>query len=292
MKVKKVIRIVALLVLSIGGCFSSRPALGVERLDNVRFAEVDGQELFLDLYLPESSGPELVVYIHGGGWKGGSKSSCLVDWLVNYGYAVASIDYRLTDQAIFPAQIHDCKGAIRWLRANAKQYGYSVDRIAVTGTSAGGHLSALLGTSADVKELEGDVGGNLDFSSRVDAVVDFYGPTDFILRSKTQPHRANEKGSVVYRLLGGGADQKTQLAKLASPVTHVGSGDPPFLVLHGDQDKTVLMDQSERLAEVYQRAGLPLDLVVLPGSGHGGKTFFTGEARKRVVQFLELRIRR
>ena len=260
-------------------------------IEDIQFAEIDGHKLLLDLHMPDESRPPLVVYIHGGGWKGGSRKSCHVKGLADHGFAVASISYRLTDQAIFPAQIHDCKGAIRWLRANADRLGYSVDRLVVTGSSAGGHLSALLGTSGGVKELEGEVGGNLEYSSRVDAVIDFYGPTDFILRSRTQPHRANEVGSVVYRLLGGGADTETKLASLASPVTHVTADDPPFLVFHGDQDKTVLLDQSERIADVYRKAGLPLTLRVLEGAGHGGKSFYTGQPQKETIEFLESHLR-
>ena len=272
--------------LFLWGSVWASQVVATESIEDIPFAEVDGRALLLDLHLPTNKNPALVVYIHGGGWKGGSKASCHVKWLTEYGFAVASISYRLTDEAIFPAQIHDCKGAIRWLRANAGEYGFSVDRIAVTGTSAGGHLSALVGTSGGVKSLEGEVGGNLEYSSRADAVVDFYGPTDFALRAITQPHRANEEGSVVYRLLGGGADQKTEMAKWASPVTHVSSDDPPFLVLHGDRDRTVLLDQSERMREAYLAAELPLELMVLKDAGHGGSPFFTGDSRTKVVSFL------
>lgn len=262
-----------------------------ELIEDIQFAEVDGAPMLLDLHLADEKNAPLVVYIHGGGWKGGNKSNCHVRWLSEEGFTVASISYRLTNQAIFPAQIHDCKGAIRWLRANALRYGYSVERVAVTGTSAGGHLSALIGTSGGIADLEGDVGGNLEHSSRVDAVVDFYGPTDFILRSKTQPHRANEKGSVVHRLLGGGADQKIELAKWASPVTHVTPDDPPFLVMHGENDRTVLLDQSQRLKEVFDKANLPLQLHVLKSAGHGGSPFFTGKSRAKVIAFLDQHLR-
>jgi len=254
---------------------------------DVEFAKVDGQSLKLDVYLPATSDSALVVWIHGGGWRAGSKERCPVTWLTEHGYAVASISYRLTDKAIFPAQIHDCKAAVRWLRANAERFGYRTDRMAVAGSSAGGHLAALMGTSGGVKQLEGTVGGNLDQPSRVDAVVDFYGATDFVLRSKTQPQRANKEGSVVYRLLGGGADQKVDLAKQASAAFHVTPDDPPFLVFHGDRDKTVLLDQSQRILEVYSKAKLPIQLHVLKGAGHGGSEFFTGRRRELVVEFLD-----
>lgn len=254
---------------------------------DIEFASIDGHSLKLDLYLPaDSKGAPLVVWIHGGGWRGGSKNNCPISWLTDDGYAVASISYRLTDKAIFPAQIHDCKASVRWLRANASEFGYRTDRIGVAGSSAGGHLAALMGTSGGVKELEGTIGGNLDQSSRVDAVIDFYGATDFVLRSRTQPHRANKKGSVVYLLLGGGADQKVELAKQASAAFHVTKDDPPFLVFHGDNDKTVLPDQSDRIKDVYTKAGLPIDLHVLKGSGHGGNEFYTGERRDIIRAFL------
>ncbi len=254
---------------------------------DLEFANVDGQSLKLDLYLPEVSSAPLLVWIHGGGWHAGSKDNCPVNWLTEHGFAVASISYRLTDKATFPAQIHDCKAAVRWLRAHADEYGYSTKKIAVGGSSAGGHLAALMGTSGDVEALEGTVGGNVDQSSRVDCVVDFYGATDFILRSKTQPHRANKPGSVVYKLLGGGADQKTDLARQASAAFHVTEDDPPFLVIHGDKDNTVLLDQSERIQSVYQEAGLPLELIVIEGGKHGGPEFYAGERRKKVVAFLD-----
>ena len=254
---------------------------------DIEFANVDGHSLKLDLYQPAKGDSQLVVWIHGGGWRSGSKANCPVSWLTDHGYAVASISYRLTDKATFPAQIHDCKAAVRWLRANAEEFGYSTDRVAVAGSSAGGHLAALVGTSGDVKDLEGTVGGNLDQPSRVDAVVDFYGATDFVLRSKTQPSRANKEGSVVYLLLGGGADQKVELAKAASAAFHVTPDDPPFLVFHGDKDNKVLLDQSERIVDIYQKAGLPITLHVLEGSGHGGEEFYQGDRRKLIVEFLK-----
>lgn len=254
---------------------------------DVEFAKVDGHSLKLNLFLPEKKDAPLVLWIHGGGWHAGSYKNCSITWMTDHGYAVASISYRLTNKAIFPAQIHDCKAALRWLRANKEKYGYSTEKVAVAGSSAGGMLAALMGTSGDVKELEGNVGGNIDQSSRVDAVIDFYGATDFILRSKSQPHRANKVGSVVYKLLGGGADKKVEEAKSASAAYHVSSDDPPFLVFHGDKDNTVLIDQSEKITEVYKAANLPIDFHVLRGAGHGGKQFFAPENKKLMIDFLK-----
>ena len=259
---------------------------------DIEFANVDGQGLKLDLYLPANPmGSSLVVWIHGGGWRAGSKNACYISWLSQYGYTVASISYRFTDVAQFPAQLHDCKGAVRWLRAHAGDYGYQVDRIAISGASAGGHLAALMGTTGDMKKLEGTVGGNLDQSSRIQAVADYFGATDFVLRSKTQPSRANKEGSVVYNLLGGGADEKVKLAKQASAAYHVSKDDPPLLIFHGDMDKTVLLDQSQAIEKVYKQAGLPVKLHILEGSGHGGTEFFTDANGKHLYDFLQANLK-
>ena len=259
---------------------------------DIEFANVDGQGLKLDLYLPVNpKGSSLVIWIHGGGWRAGSKNACSISWLSQYGYTVASISYRFTDVAQFPAQLHDCKGAVRWLRAHAGDYGYQVDRIAISGASAGGHLAALMGTTGGIKKLEGTVGGNLDQSSRIQAVADYFGATDFVLRSKTQPSRANKEGSVVYNLLGGGADEKVKLAKQASAAYHVSKDDPPLLIFHGDMDKTVLLDQSQAIEKVYKQAGLPVKLHILEGSGHGGTEFFTDANGKHLYDFLQANLK-
>ncbi|MFZ5833326.1 MAG: alpha/beta hydrolase fold domain-containing protein [Planctomycetota bacterium] len=267
-------------------------AASFQVIRNVEFARIGADSLLLDLYLPrEASKPPLVVYIHGGGWRRGSHNRCPLTWLAESGFAVASISYRLTDVAAFPAQIHDCKGALRWLRANANEYGYDASRVGATGSSAGGHLALLLGTSAGVKELEGDVGGNLRQDSRVQAVVDYYGASDLVLRSKTQPSQTEEVDSVVYRLLGGAASKKVQLAKLASAAYQVTKDDPPLLVLHGERDDKVLPDQANRIVEAYSELGLSAQLRILPDAGHGGGAFYAGENREAVIRFLNEHLR-
>jgi len=256
-------------------------------IKNIEFGVINSHRLALDMYLPEGvKNPPLVMWIHGGGWKSGSRNDCKIRWMTDHGFAIASISYRLTDQAIFPVQIHDCKAAVRWLRANRETYGYSTEKVAVAGSSAGGMLAALLGTSGGVLNLEGNVGNNLDQSSRVQAVIDFYGATDFVLRSKTQPNRANEPGSVVHRLLGGGADKKIKLAEMASAAFHVSPDDPPMLVFHGEKDKTVLPDQSKRIHDVYSATGLPITLIIIKKAGHGGKNFHNADNRRIMINFL------
>lgn len=257
---------------------------------DVVYAELSDQSLKLDLYLPElKKNAPLVVWIHGGGWRRGSRNNLPVKSITQHGFALASISYRFTDKAIFPAQIHDCKGAVRWLRANADRYGYNKDWIAAAGSSAGGHLALLMGTSGGVAELEGNVGGNLQHSSSVQAVIDYFGPSDFVLRGETQPERAYTDKSGSFALMGGvqGKRLDQEIEKFASPVSYVTADDPPLLIFHGSSDRTVLMDQSERIAKLYADAGLSVELVVLEGAGHGGSAFFQKEHFNRLKQFLE-----
>ena len=186
------------------------------------------------------------------------------------GYAVASINYRLSHEAIFPAQIHDCKGAVRWLRAHAGEYGLDPARVGAWGDSAGGHLVALLGTSGDVAELEGTVGGNGEQSSRVQAVCDWFGPTD-MLQIGGFPSDIDHNGpdSPEARLFGGPIHEKRDLVTQANPITYIRADAPPFLIVHGDRDPIVPLHQSELLADALRAAGVPVRLITVAGAGHG-----------------------
>jgi acetyl esterase/lipase len=260
------------------------PPAGVKALRDVEYVPKGHERQKLDLYLPEKAdGPlPVVVWIHGGGWQGGSKERCPALYLSARGYAVISANYRLSQHATFPAQIEDCKAVIRWLRANAKKYNLDPQRVGVWGGSAGGHLVALLGTAGDVKELEGQL-GHSDQSSRVQCVVDWYGPSDFT----TMTGAAAEKpDGPVAKLLGGPAKQNKEKATQASPVTYVSKDDPPFLIMHGDKDATVPIAQSTRLAEALKKAGVEVTLKTLEGAGHGGKEFATDESRKLIEDFF------
>jgi acetyl esterase/lipase len=238
----------------------------------------------LDLYLPAKADHPLplVVWIHGGGWQNGSKESTPALFLLAKGYAVASINYRLSQHAIFPAQIEDCKAAIRWLRANAKKYGLDAKHVGVWGASAGGHLVALLGTSGDVKELEG-TGGNLDQPSRVQCVVDWFGPTDFSKMGGWQ----DKPDSPMAKLVGGPVRDYMEKAAKANPITYISKDDAPMLIMHGTDDKTVPMNQSELLDEALRKAGVETTLIRVAGNGHGGPGFTSPENRKRIEEFLE-----
>ena len=283
---------ISALIIGILLCINSATANNIKITKDIEFAVVNNQGLKLDLYQPKKpKGSPLVVWIHGGGWRKGTKERCYIDWLPEHGYTVASISYRYSSVAKFPAQIHDCKGAVRWLRANAEKYGYNPKKIFVAGSSAGGHLTALMATTSENKELEGAVGGNLKFSSVIQGAIVYYGATDFILRSKTQPSRANAKGSVVYDLLGGGAHEKTKAAKLASACYHVSKDDAPLLIFHGSKDKTVLIDQSEAIKAKYNKAGLSVRFHIVEGAGHGGNIFYSGINASHLLKFLSSQIK-
>jgi acetyl esterase/lipase len=259
-----------------------RPPLpaGVKAHRDLEYVKNGHERQKLDLYLPEKAdGPlPVVVWVHGGGWRGGSKERCPAIPFASKGFAVASVNYRLSQHATYPAQIEDCKAALRWLRANATTYRLIPDRIGVWGASAGGHLVALLGTAGDVKEL--DRGEHLDQSSRVQAVCNWFGPADFSRMGGPSPD------SPVTRLFGGTVAERKDLATQASPVTHASKDDPPFLIMHGDQDKLVPLAQSERLAEVLKKAGVDVTLRTLKGAGHGGGDFNSPETLKVIEDFF------
>jgi acetyl esterase/lipase len=246
----------------------------------------------LDLYIPSKATdngkpPHLIVWVHGGGWKSGDKNMGPFFPLLLNGFAVASINYRLAREATFPAQIFDCKAAVRWLRANGTEYGLDTSKIGAWGGSAGGHLVALLGTSNGVESLEGDQ-GNLKFSSNVDAVCDWYGPADLvsILEQAQQINNGNPippAHGPVYSLLGGFDPAK---AKAASPITYVSKNAPPFLIIHGDQDKVVPLAQSQELEKALKQAGAEVTLQVVPGAGHGGAGF-SHESNQAVINFFK-----
>ena len=242
----------------------------------------------LDLYLPAKADHPLpvVVWIHGGGWQGGSKEGCPAIQFVGKGYAAASINYRFSQHAIFPAQIEDCKAAIRWLRANAKKYDLDANHIGVWGASAGGHLVALLGTTGSVKELEG-TGGNLDQSSRVQCVVDWFGPTDFAKMGGWQ----DKPNSPMARLVGGPVKDKQELAAKANPLTYIDKDSAPFLIMHGEEDRMVPMNQSELLDAALRKAGVESTLVRVPKNGHGGPGFTNPENRKKIEDFFEMHLK-
>ena len=264
-----------------------------KRINDIQYAMLGDHALQLDLHLPgETNQSPLVVWVHGGAWRSGSKNKMPLGFLVDAGFTVASVDYRLSPVAKFPAQVHDCKAAIRFLRAKSKTYGYAADRIGIAGSSAGGHLVAEIGVTNNHAELEGTVGDHPDQSSSVHAIADYYGPTNFktILKQST-PHGLSVRVPALDLLLGGGPEAKPKLAELASPVFHVDEKDPPLLLIHGDQDPQVPINQSHELHAKYKEMKLDVQFEVVHGGAHGGRAFFDEKRRKLLLDYFNRTLR-
>jgi acetyl esterase/lipase len=237
----------------------------------------------LDLYVPKSNNKvPLIIFIHGGGFSRGDKGDQNPSPFLADGYAFASLNYRLSPDAIFPAQIEDCKSAVRWLRTNASKYRLDPDRFGAWGTSAGGHLVAMLGTTGDTKVF--DVGENLEVSSRVQAVADWFGPTDFL---QMDAHRLPDgmghdaPGSPESRLIGGPIQHNKDKVVRANPITYITAGAPPFLIAHGDADRLVPHHQSVLLEAALKMAGVPVTFYTVKGGGHGFRNATADEMRKK-----------
>ncbi|MCW1970633.1 MAG: alpha/beta hydrolase [Anaerolineae bacterium] len=232
----------------------------------------------LDLYLPASLPPTgklpLIIWIHGGAFRMGSKDDTTFDLVpleyLTQGYAIASINYRLSQHAKFPAQIEDCKAAVRWLRAHADHYRLDATRFAAWGPSAGGYLSAMLGTAGWVSQFE--VGAYLDQSSDVQCVVDHFGPSDFLqMDAQRLPDGMihDDANSPESELIGGAIQDHPDAVKRANPITYVTPQAPPFLVVHGDADPLVPYGQSVVLVNALQHAKVAVTFYTVKGGGHG-----------------------
>lgn len=269
----------------------------IEALRDLAYADTDNPRQKLDLYLPKARKSDkplpVIVFIHGGGWKAGDKTSGLgnVSRFVQSGeYAGVSVGYRLTNEAQWPAQIHDCKAAIRWIKAHAKEYNLDASKIGVWGTSAGGHLVSHLGTSGDVKELEGTLGKHMDQNSSVTCVVNFFGPENFVtmVRQPSTVDRTKGKEYPEALLLGGAVPDREAVAREASPVTHVSKGDAAFFTAHGTKDPLVPYAQGEEIHAALQKSGVPSLLQEMTNGGHGFRSPILDE---RVKQFFDLHLR-
>ena len=256
---------------------------------DIPYAVVDGKRLLLDLYLPEAvSDPCLVAWLHGGAWQFGSKNDVRTD-LIKAGYAMASVDFRQAGEGVFPAQVHDIKAAIRFLRAHAGDYGYRPDRIALWGASSGGHLAALVGVTRGNEILEGKVGDDPDEDAGVQAVIDFYGPTNLLtILEQSTPHGLGVRVPALTLLLGGSMSDAAvrDLARLASPVFHVDKNAPPLLMMHGVQDNQVPVNQSLELQGAYAARGLDVQLELVQGAGHMDEVYYQPAAMEIVAGFL------
>ncbi len=254
---------------------------------DLTFAQVGDTTLKLDLYRPEGPTAGVIVWVHGGAWRSGTRASVDLKGLTAYGWAVASVDYRLSTQAKFPAQIHDIKAAIRHLRAQARTLGLPADRFVIAGSSAGAHLAALVGVSNKHPELEGTVGADLKTSSDVQAIINLYGASNLTTTlAQSTPHGLSVRKPALDLFLGGQPEAVPELARLASPVFHVDAHDPPLLMMHGDQDPQMPINQSHELAGAYQATGRPVVFKVQHGSAHGGPAFTSAESLRLINAFL------
>ena len=267
---------------------------------DIPYAATKNPRQTLTLVLPKKPASDkplpVVAFIHGGGWQNGDKAGGVgkvVPFVTTGNYAGVSIGYRLSGEAIWPAQIHDCKAAIRWIRANATKHNLDADRIAVWGSSAGGHLVAMLGTSADVKEMDGTLGENTKQSTRVACVADWFGPTDLLQMDAKAPPGArmvhDSPNSPESKLIGGPIQENKAKVATANPITYVTKDDPPFLIAHGTVDPLVAFNQSELLTAALKKAGCDVLFLHIVGAGHGG--FNSPEVDRRMQQFFDKQLR-
>lgn len=286
----------AFLQRRVGQRFGQVPMLRVPEtvtaILDIPYAATDNPRQQLDLYLPKEISPQkplpVVVFIHGGGWQNGDRRGgyrTLAPLVESGDYIGVSLGYRLSGEVVWPAQIHDCKAAIRWLKANAEKYHLDPERIGVTGTSAGGHLVAMLGTTGGVEALEGKLGDQLNQSSRVACVVDQYGPTDLLSMGGLH----NQPTSPESKLIGGAVQDHPAQAQGASPAEYVTADDAPTLLIHGDKDPVVPFGQSELLHKRLKEVGVETVLVPVVGGGHGN--FASEEVPRRLRAFFDKHLR-
>jgi acetyl esterase/lipase len=273
------------------------PAWGQEKKTEIKverdlvYGKGGDTELKLDMARPaDGDGPfPAVVCMHGGAWRSGKRTdlSSTIEVLARRGYVAATITYRLVPAAAFPAQIEDAKAAVRWLRANAKSYKIDPDQVGTMGFSAGGHLACLLGTTCKDDGLEGK-GGCAEQSSKVQAVVSFFGPTDFT--KKTWSDDLEKEWLAPF--VGGRFADKPELYKKASPVCYVRKDAPPFLFFHGTEDKVVSVRQSKVLAEALQKVGASAKVVEIKGAGHGWKGEQLKDTFEQMQSFFDERLKK
>ena len=282
-----VFALVALLLL----VAAPRDSAAITAERDVVYGTAQGTPLLLDLAMPKTgNGPfPVVVFLHGGGWSEGNRQEMnhFIEGVAGLGYVGVTVEYRLVPAARFPAQIEDCKAAVRWLRANAAKFRINPERIGVVGFSAGGHLASMLGVTGKKDGLEG-AGGNPGQSSRVQAVVSFFGLTDF----STRDWPRDLENGVIEPFLGGSFADHGDEYRRASPITYVTSDAPPFLFFHGSEDKLVSVDQSKRLGEKLRNAGVFAEVNVLEGEGHGFTDATNQKAMRRMLDFLDAHLKR
>ena len=292
---KKIIQFFFLFFIAVSQVFAqTNPAMdafptGTILHGNIPYNNDTLQKHLLDIYLPANAKGKLplVIFIHGGGWLSNDKYADMgymkktVAEIVSSGFALASIDYRFSTQAVFPAQIQDCNRAVSFLYDNADKYGFDKKRFAVMGFSAGGHLASLLGLSKN-NNVEKFFMPGTNRSFNIKAVVDFYGPAELILFPGSNDEKSPES-----ILIGAAPLARPDLAKAASPVTYVDKNDPPFLIIHGEKDELVSTKQSQLLSAWLRVVGVQNELIIVKDAPHYGVMFDTDAVRNKVMAFLK-----
>jgi acetyl esterase/lipase len=275
---------------------SSAFGQGFTTIEGIEYANAGGKALLLDLRVPDGSGPyPAIIYLHSGAWISGDRTGGPAVRQASRGYVVASIDYPLAPQFVWPSQIEACKAAVRWLRANAARFHIDSDRIGVFGTSAGGHLAAVLGTSGGEASLEGMKLGNPQFSSRVKAVVDFYGPSDLLKLDDQKLPCIPLDGNAPYMppslLMGCAIQQCKDFTETANPIHYISSDDPPFLLMHGLLDCLVPFQQSVMLHVALEARGVDSTLILIPNAQHADDRFSDPKYKQIVDDWLDKHLR-
>ena len=255
---------------------------------DIVYAQSGDKKLLLDIYKPKSvSNPYLIVWVHGGAWRSGSKANPPMG-LLKFGYALASLDFHLSEEAPYPSMVHDIKAGIRYLRANAKKYGYRADKIVIWGSSSGGHLAALVGTTNGDKFMEGNLGDFKGTSSGVQGIIDFFGPANLLtILNQSTPHGISVREPAMKILFGKSIDEVKEIARQASPVFQTDPSDPPLLIVHGLQDNQVPVNQSIELMEAYKKNKLPVQIEYVTNGGHGGEVYNNPAMMSLVNEFLK-----
>jgi acetyl esterase/lipase len=295
---RKIIQTLLLLLISVSGYSQNNPVIdafptGTVLHGNIAYNNDTLPKHLLDIYLPANVKGKipLVIFIHGGGWLSNDKYADMgymkktVAEIVSSGFAMASIDYRFSTQAVFPAQILDCNRAISFLYDNADKYDFDKNRFAVMGFSAGGHLASLVGLSKNNNVTTFFMPGTSK-SFNFKAVVDFYGPAELILFPGF-----NDSKSPEALLIGAAPLDRPDLAKAASPVTYVDKNDPPFLIIHGEKDEMVSPNQSRLLSSWLNVAGVQNEVIIVKDAPHFGVMFDSDEVRNKVLNFLRLQLK-
>ena len=275
-------------LLILAGCQKAQRAAeywSVEQIPDVAYGHANGKPLLLDIALPKQKPPEkmpVIVFFHGGAFRYGTRKTNYNLMLAARGYFTVNVDYRLSGTAKWPAQIEDAKAAVRWVRANADKYHLDIGRIGVWGLSAGGYLATMVGLTADTNKFDGK-SGNPGYSSRVACVADVFGPTDL--------SQLTDQPDMLTFLFGKTLTYDPGLAHLVNPATYATPGDPPFLILHGEQDTLVPFAQSELLVNALEKATVPVTFLPVPGMGHNDGILQLPPVRAALFAFFDAHLK-